>query len=257
VEFADDSKLGGSSSPQEMSYKQSGGSSEVASDPKSRTLDAFSRNEGSGVYEALTTAKQNLKDLKSKNRECSQQVNAAKREIDSLQSQLAQHKQERVKLMKESGYKVEDTEDIVDEDEFILMKDLKEAKRAYKNAFEQLNKLKQSLEKVQYAAESSRDAFASQFAMWNMGMSQSQGKFDSSSSSSYDFKDTDSQFKGGGGGSFDQLDDQEAFERLEVDRVMSKDPDSLAFFHAQKTRRAHMTQNGSNIKQIHKSKRLG
>jgi hypothetical protein len=134
------------------------------------------------------------------------------------------------------------------------MKDLKEAKRSYKNAFEQLNKLKQNLERAQYAAESSRDAFASQFAMWNTGMGQSQGKFDDTSSS-YDFKDTDPEVKGGG--SFDQLDDQEAFERLEVDRVMSKDPDSLAFFHAQKTRRAHMTQNGSNIKQIHKSKRLG
>jgi kinesin family protein 6/9 len=252
VEFADDSKEG-DSSIRDNSYKRST-SMGATSDPKSRTLDAFSRNEGSGVYEALTSAKQTLKELKAKNRECSQQVNAAKREIDSLQNQLAQHKQERIRIMKESGYKAEDTEDIIDEEEFILMKDLKEAKRSYKNAFEQLNKLKQNLERAQYAAESSRDAFASQFAMWNTGMGQSQGKFDDTTNS-YDFKDTDPEVKGGG--SFDQLDDQEAFERLEVDRVMSKDPDSLAFFHAQKTRRAHMTQNGSNIKQIHKSKRLG
>lgn len=250
VEFADDFK--GGESPREQ-HKQSSSSANISSDPKSRTLDAFSRsNEGSGVFASLTKAKQDLKELKSKNRECSQQVNAAKRDIDNLQASLAQHKEERIRLMKESGYKIQDTEDIIDEEEFSLMKELKEAKRSYKNAFEQLNKLKQQLERAQYTAESCRDSFASQFAMWNTGMTQSDGKF--GASDSYDFKD-EPQIKGGS--SFDQLDDQEAFERLEVDRVMSKDPDSLAFFHAQKTRRAHLTQNGSNIKQIHKSKRLG
>lgn len=251
VEFADDSKeINGGG---DNSFKRS--SSSVTSDPKSRTLDAFSRNEGSSVYEALASSKQGLKALKAKNRECSQQVNNAKREIDCLQIQLAQHKEDRVRLMKESGYKAEDTEDIIDEEEFGLMKDLKEAKRAYKNSFEQLNKLKLNLERAQITAEANRDAFANQFAMWNTGMGQSQGKFDASAS--YDFKDTDAQLKSVDPSGFDQLDDQEAFERLEVDRVMSQDPDSLAFFHAQKTRRAHMTQNGSNIKQIHKSKRLG
>ena len=246
VEFADDFK--GEGTDVDDSYKNTTSTS-AASDTKNRTLDAFSHNEGASFYESLTTAKQNLKEIKAKNRECSQKVNAAKREIDSLQDQLAQHKQDRIRMMKDSGYKIEDTEDIIDEEEFMLMKDLKEAKRSYKNAFEQLNKLKQQLERAQIAAENSRDTFASQFALWNTGMSQSQAKLDSSGT--YDHKDEPKE------GSLDQLDDQEAFERLEVDRVMSKDPDSLAFFHAQKTRRAHMTQNGSNIKQIHKSKRLG
>ena len=42
----------------------------------------------------------------------------------------------------------------------------------------------------------------------------------------------------------DQLDDQEAFDRLEIDKVLANDPDSLAFFNAQKVRRANITQNG-------------
>jgi len=60
----------------------------------------------------------------------------------------------------------------------------------------------------------------------------------------------------GSEGISDQLDDHEAFERLEVNRVMAKDPESLAFFQAQKTRRAHLTQHGASIRLIHKNKRL-
>lgn len=53
----------------------------------------------------------------------------------------------------------------------------------------------------------------------------------------------------------DQLDDQEAFDKLEMERVMANDPDSLAFFQAQKTRRANIAQNFSNIRQLQKNKR--
>ena len=56
--------------------------------------------------------------------------------------------------------------------------------------------------------------------------------------------------------SSDVLDDQEAFDRLETERVLSNDPNSLAFFQAQKTRRALITQSGTNIRTIQKNKRL-
>ena len=39
----------------------------------------------------------------------------------------------------------------------------------------------------------------------------------------------------------DKLDDQEAFDKLEMERVAAQDPDALAFFRAQKTRRATAT----------------
>ena len=54
----------------------------------------------------------------------------------------------------------------------------------------------------------------------------------------------------------DQLDDQEAFDKLEIERVLANDPESLAFFHAQKTRRANITQNGGSLRQIQKNKRF-
>eukprot|EP00602_Paraphysomonas_sp_CaronLab_P004713 CAMPEP_0185020800 /NCGR_PEP_ID=MMETSP1103-20130426/3438_1 /TAXON_ID=36769 /ORGANISM="Paraphysomonas bandaiensis, Strain Caron Lab Isolate" /LENGTH=775 /DNA_ID=CAMNT_0027551919 /DNA_START=80 /DNA_END=2407 /DNA_ORIENTATION=- len=213
----------------------------------SRTLDAFARTDGEKLYSRLISTKQTLKELKAKSRECTQSVNAAKQSIDDLQAKLSECKKARVELLKSSGIKVSDTDEIIDEEEFALMKELKEAKRTYKNGYEQLMKVKSALSKAQEAAEEARDTFAEEFAMWNMGYGSSRA------AETFDFKDD---AKSGPPEDSDQLDDQEAFERLEVERVVSKDPDSLAFFNAQKTRRAHMTQNGSTIRQIHKSKRL-
>mmetsp|Transcript_10016 Transcript_10016/g.15141 ORF Transcript_10016/g.15141 Transcript_10016/m.15141 type:complete len:798 (-) Transcript_10016:104-2497(-) len=212
-----------------------------------RTIDAFARTDGEKLYNRLLSTKQALKELKAKSRECTQSVNSAKQSIDILQAKLTETKNARVELLKSSGIKVSDADEIIDEDEFALMKELKEAKRTYKNGYEQLLKVKSALHKAQEAAEDARDTFAEEFAMWNMGYGGSR------TMETFDFKDD---AKNGIPDESDQLDDQEAFERLEVERVVSKDPDSLAFFHAQKTRRAHMTQNGSTIRQIHKSKRL-
>jgi hypothetical protein len=55
---------------------------------------------------------------------------------------------------------------------------------------------------------------------------------------------------------FDQLDDQEAFDKLEIERVLANDPESLAFFNAQKTRRANITQNGGTLRRIQQNKRF-
>ena len=51
------------------------------------------------------------------------------------------------------------------------------------------------------------------------------------------------------------MDDAEMFEKMEKERVYAADPDSVAFFQAQKTRNANMTQNSLAIKQMRKNKR--
>jgi len=51
------------------------------------------------------------------------------------------------------------------------------------------------------------------------------------------------------------MDDAEMFEKMEKERVYAADPDSIAFFQAQKTRSANMTQNSLTIKQMRRNKR--
>jgi hypothetical protein len=74
--------------------------------------------------------------------------------------------------------------------------------------------------------------------------------------SSGESKDTDAKASSSPVNKFDELDDQEAFDKMEVDRILSNDPESLAFFNAQKTRRANITQNGGTLRQLQKNKRF-
>ncbi len=211
------------------------GSTDGFATGKSALFDAFIRGEGSRYYQDFNGAKSMLKDLKNKIRFYTQSVNEAKNRIDKLQAEIESRKMSRIEMLRKSGMKASETEDIVDAEEFQLMKDLRETKRSYKNAFEQLQKTRKSVPSIEEQTENAKTSLAEAF-------SQAQMMMQSGMNTGLD--------------AADQLDDQEAFDRLEVQRVMNNDPDSLAFFHAQKTRRANMTQNSSNIKQMKKTKRF-
>lgn len=214
---------------------------------KGKSLDDFIRTDGARLHEELLNSKKALKEMKAKNKECSQAVNAAKQQIDTLQEELDLKKAERIALFKSSGFHMSNDNEIIDEDEYNLMKELKEVKRTYKNRYEQLTKLKSVLNSLVEDAENKRNTFANEFAAWSAGFG---GGSNHGNMSGIERNTSDDAMP-------DQLDDQEAFEKLEMERVILQDPDSLAFFNAQKTRRAHVTQNGSTIRQIHKNKRLG
>jgi multidrug resistance efflux pump len=165
-------------------------------------------------------------------------------------------------MLRRSGLKASDTEDIVDEEEFKLMKELREAKRAYKNGYEQLQRCKQAISQAQMATEAAKTDFAGAFSNWSArNGGAGGGDFGISASplrtTTMPMQATATAGLTGGSehGSVDQLDDQEAFDRMEEERILASDPDSLAFFHAQKTRRAHMTQNAGTIRQMQKNKR--
>ena len=163
-------------------------------------------------------------------------INSSKDRIDVLLDEIGQRKAIRIETLQKSGLKSSETEDIVDAEEFELMKELKTVKREYKENYQRLQTEKNELRQVSMTAEAARTELADRFSH---SQAMQTGMMD-----------------GRGGDPDDQLDDQEAFDRLEVQRVMNDDPDSLAFFHAQKTRRANKTQNATNISQIKKNKRF-
>jgi len=209
-------------------------------------FDSFVRNnvEGKQLFTEFSEAKSNVKEVKTRIRDLTSAVNEAKGNIDTFQRDIEIRKQSRIEMLRKSGLKASETEDIVDEDEFKLMKDLREAKRSYKNGFEQLQKYKSTLSAFQINVDNCKAELNGRFAQWsNNNM---EASLNETGPSGFD-----------GGGTDDQLDDQEAFDRLEVQRVLANDPDSLAFFNAQKTRRANITQNSTNIRQMQKNKRFG
>ena len=200
----------------------------------------FIHGEGEDTYNSWFEQKKSIKDTQSKLKEYTVILNVSKDKIDSLQNLLELRKSSRIEMLRKSKLKPSETEDIVDEEEFKIMKELKEEKRSYKNAFEQLQKLKNTFVDSKRSLEQKKKQLSDSFISWN-GAQSKKMPFNVDSN----FEETS-----------DILDDQEAFDRLEVERVMANDPNSLAFFQAQKTRRALITQSGSNIKIIQKNKRL-
>lgn len=202
---------------------------------QSALFESYAKAEGNETYQLFLTTKAEVKELRFRSKEISVAINATKAAIDRLQDEIASRKVSRIELLRKSGLRSSETEDIVDEEEFQLMQQLREAKKSYKSDFANLQKTKAQITDLQMKSERIREDLASGF----MG-STNQGVRDD--------------YNGGGGGG-DVLDDQEAFDRLETQAVLDSDPDSLAFFHAQKTRRALLTQNSATIKNSQKNKR--
>lgn len=214
----------------------------------SSNMDGFIQGPGSRLYEVFTVNKGQLKDLKQRCKDCTLAVNEAKGSIDRLQMELESRKASRIELLRKSGLKASETEDIVDEEEFRLMKDLREAKRSYKNGYETLQRSKTAMNQVAATLESVKVELAQAFSMWSASGG---NKFGGDASPQRGLSCPPGPMGGGDG----ELDDQEAFDRLEEERVMGSDPDSLAFFHANKTKKAHLTQNFVSLRQMQRNKR--
>lgn len=199
--------------------------------------------EGQHMYQQFTQLKVRTKDLKSKIRQLTQDVNDAKFEIDGLNRDLEMKKNSRIQYAKQKP-----GSEIVDEEEMRIVKALKEAKQKYRNNFEQMQRQQGQLTATLNEMDDSKTKLVDMWKSWQMNSSRydSPGR-PSSSGGRFNM----AQMEGGG----DELDDQEAFDKLEVERVMANDPDSLAFFTAQKTRRANLTQSGGTIRMLQRNKR--
>lgn len=274
VSFGIDTTGGGSPSPYKT--QQSPSKSIDFSDPSLggeniQAFELFIRGEGRSTYQDFTHAKEQIKDNKKKSKDITMAVNQAKQIIDQLQAEVESRKASRLELMRRPGTtKLSAKEDLVDEEEFRLTNELKDAKRTYKKCFEQMQQYKQGVVENTQRAAKLRLALANAFNQWNElhksapGSPQKTGAFSPAGKTAGGggtFGDTmEGTTPGGpestGGGGGDQLDDQEAFDKLELERVLANDPDSLAFFNAQKTRRANVTQSGGTIRQILKNKRF-
>jgi len=199
-------------------------------------FEAFVRGDEAGrqMYAAFREARGQLKEARARGRDLGTTVNAAKAIIDQLQQELEASRAARLGAGKDSSSGRE------------AEQELREAKAAYKSCFEALQRAKSGALEAQATVNGLRAALGSGFSRWTRGAGPEK------------LSSTTTAAPGPGMGSEerDQLDDQEAFDKLEIERVLANDPESLAFFHAQKTRRAHMTQNGGSLRQIQKNKRF-
>lgn len=167
----------------------------------------------------LVEAKKKLRELKVRTKDASLDVNQNKAIIDNLKDRLEVKKQQR--LAEQADNDME--EDVLDEEEFRLMKQDREAKKAYRAVYSDLKLLKRELDDCTKDVSQRKNQLIEDFERWHAG-----GPKFGANKSSNNFDDDEP----------DQMDDGEKFEQMELDRVTEDDPDSLAFFQAQKHMKA-------------------
>ncbi|KAJ1450975.1 P-loop containing nucleoside triphosphate hydrolase protein [Pelagophyceae sp. CCMP2097] len=199
---------------------------------KSRAFEHFKRSAaGAGAAERVARAKAGRAACKVAARDSARGANAAKVSIDRLASQLAD---KRSVNQRRDGR----DDDVVDEEEFVLLKGERDAKRAYRAAHASYVAAKFALDAAKLDVEAQQTLLIDGFDSWHAAASMGLPP------APEEYEDDD-----------DKLDDQEHFDKMEMERIVSADPDAVAFFQAQKTRRANLTQNRTQLRQMHRNKR--
>jgi len=195
---------------------------------KDEAFALYKINQGQSLNSALADAKAKHKIAKQRAKNATEGLNQIKHDIDETERKLTLKEEER----KRAGNVIEGMDDFVDEEEFRLMTQRKEKKREYRQNFENLKILKEEMQAAQATVEGSRNALLSAFDVWYASLTAGS-------------EDPDE----------DKLDEAEAFDQLEISRVVEKDPDSLAFFQSQKKMRGMQNAKKSTLKATQRAKR--
>ncbi|RHY60733.1 hypothetical protein DYB28_007706 [Aphanomyces astaci] len=179
---------------------------------------------GKKLHGSLQEEKQTLKMSKDRARDITNQLNVTKVLIDGLKQQIQEKRVVRKRASVGKQTKDTDDDEVVDEEEFILMRKEREAKRDYRVLYDDLKEAKNEYDFTQRSIELLRMRLVQEFEEWYV-------------------EGGGSQAKGGEDGDHDKLDEGEKFDQMEVERVRAQDPDSLAFFQAQKKMRQGGTSN--------------
>lgn len=172
---------------------------------------------GGGGHElslALSDNQQQLKDKKSEVKKLSNTINSSKREIDRIKSFLESKKQERGEV-----------EDVIDDEEYTLYKQLKEHKASYRSSYDELKVVKGEVEYISRLVVQVRVQLVQGFEQWFAGQ----------------YLDETPTQDSPRGGEEEVLDDGEKFELLEMEKIMNEDPEAVSFYNARKQAKSNKT----------------
>ena len=167
------------------------------------------------------------------------QVNNMKQQMDAIKVRVEYKAAER-------DQRTDEGEMIIDEEEYSLRMELKETKAQYKKYHDQLSELTRSFASAQEESESARNELLHSFDEWYAENFTEPEPFEGKST-------LKSSLGGGGGsaaslrntgeatksveGSGEVMDDDEVFEQMRTEKLLSTAPDSLAFVRARQSQR--------------------
>jgi dsDNA-specific endonuclease/ATPase MutS2 len=112
----------------------------------------------------------------------------------------------------------QETEQEPDQEELESLGKLRNLKHVYREAYEQLQFLRREIEYITRSVERGREKLLTEFEMWYTDM-----YMKAASESKEESPDSE-----------DVLDYQEKFDKLEQERIMQEDPESIHFYNARK-----------------------
>lgn len=190
---------------------------------RQEAFSQFKAAEGSEINGELLAAKATFKQMKARRVELAGICNTSKQQIDTLRVALDDKKAAREASLEYGGGGAE----IIDEEEYAFIQELKEAKASYKQAHTEMRAANAAMESASQQADEKRAELLRQFDSWYTLSFSEEGVGDEASGLMTSQAGTDS-------GLNDTMDEEEKFEQLQVDNVMAEDPDSLAFVRARK-----------------------
>jgi len=105
--------------------------------PRNQAFLEYKQNEGRSFEENIRANQDELKQKKDEFNNLREQCNRAKNEIDSIKVNLDKKNDQKQKTLE-----LEDGLDVIDEEEFNLIKEMKDYKKAYRSAFDKLKDIK-------------------------------------------------------------------------------------------------------------------
>ena len=196
----------------------------------------FKQADGYEYSEALRTEKRRMKALQKSSRTVRETLNAHKNEIDSYKKEIE------IKRNMQSELEMETTKDgdmIIDEEEFILINKLKASKKSYRERFSEHKEISIKLGAADKSVRKARQTLVENFDSW-FAIATGEALFDGAKDVTND----------------DRLDEGEMFEKMEMERVMDEDPESVAFFMAQKQRSKSRRKDHGSTNRAIRDKRL-
>lgn len=228
-----------------------GGATEPFASPTSmrgRAYAEFKQGEGKELAEALALNKVALRDKKVEVNRLSREVNTAKHAIDEYRELLERKREQRAGQPASTetdanGQPV----DVIDEEEFVYITQLKACKQKYRDAFDMLRGAKSDADYTQQVLETCQAQLLTDFDLW------ARSEYPEAALHFAAEAEGDGTANGRGGddlGGTDLLDQDEEFEAMASDQLLKNDPDAVAFMKAAKMASARSPPRGGKTASI-------
>jgi len=187
--------------------------------PRNEAYEVFKQQAGNEIQTDINTKQRELIQAKRDIKQQGDACNGNKGKIETMTRLLEQKQQS------EHANDADQDTYVIDEEEYDAMRTIKECKADYRIKFEQLRKSKGVAERLNAEIRNQKEEMLGMFDGWYLN------EYGPEPTSGQAEEPNSKPVYGPGG---DMLDPDEAFEQLEQQRIMDKDPDSFAFTMATK-----------------------